>query len=264
MNRLQRRQAEQAAKRKPKPGKLLRQPHAQNRLLMLNDPQRLPASGILDSRIKLYLYLETLKQAHNPDDVRYFRHLVDNIRTMCLVQERPQYRDLAERAGQELNASAEDRHRRFRWLTALVNQYSREMDTTSGTLLVECNDHAAACGLLACIGNIIAQPEYTAEALKRLLNGDTVKQVAAEAGVSQTTLKKHCLDLLYQLHCIMWSEIDFPAAANLTEARTHKTEYLDMLDRLKSIARHASAQVAKFQRTFGVALINLQDLVQVA
>ena len=58
MNRLQRRQAERQAARKPAAAaRITHQPHAQNRLLLLKNPQRLPEKAILDSRIKLHLYL---------------------------------------------------------------------------------------------------------------------------------------------------------------------------------------------------------------
>lgn len=265
MNRLQRRQAERQAARKPgAPARTLRQPHAQNRLLLLKNPQRLPETALLDSRIKLHLYLLQLKQEHDVDGVRYFQHFLDNIRTMCLLQERPKYKDAADKAQQELEASPQDGPRRFPWLSALVNSFDREMEHTSATLLVECNDHAAACGQLACIAVIIALPDYTAAALKQLLAGVTLKAAAEQAGAGQAELKKNCLIMLHQLHNLLWAEVDFARPWTLTAARRHKQIYLQAIDQLKSVAGQAAARVADFRRLFGVALVNLDAFIKTA
>lgn len=265
MNRLQRRQAERQATRKPgQPARTLRQPHAQNRLLLLKNPQRLPETALLDSRIKLHLYLLQLKQEHDVDGVRYFQHFLDNIRTMCLLQERPKYKDAADKAQQELEASPQDGPRRFPWLSALVNSFDREMEHTSATLLVECNDHAAACGQLACIAVILALPDYTAAALKQLLTGGTLQAAAEQAGACQAELKRNCLIMLHQLHNLLWAEVDFERPWTLTAARKHKQIYLHAIEQLKSVAGQAAGHVENFRRLFGVSLVNLNAFIKEA
>lgn len=263
MNRLQRRQAERQAARKPAAAaRITHQPHAQNRLLLLKNPQRLPEKAILDSRIKLHLYLLLLKQAHDIDNVRYFQHFIDNIRILCLLQDRPKYKEAADKAQAELVTSPEDGIRRFPWLSALVNVYDREMEYASATLLVECNDHAAACGQLACIAVILDLPDYTAAALKQLLTGGTVKAAAEQTGTGQAALKENCLAMLHQLHNLLWAEVDFPRPWTLTAARRHKQTYLHAIDQLKSVAGQAAGRVAHFRRLFGVSLVNLDTFIQ--
>lgn len=262
MNRTQRRLAERQAKHKT-PVRHARAPHAQNRLLLLKNPQRLSDETLLDCRLKLHEHLYFLKQRHDAYDVHYFLHFLMAVRIMGILQEHPQLVQTASDAMQEIGNS-ESGERRFTKLTALVGLFDDEIGHTSATLLVECNNHAAACGQLTHISAIIGQADHVPNALRRLLSGDTLKAVAQDSGQSQSSLKAACIDLLFHLHAISWGSLNHPIPQTLTEARRHKGAYQTVLDRLKETASDAAGRVARFADLFGCALIDLESIARKA
>lgn len=253
MNRLQRRQAE----RKPVRRHIIRQPHAQNRLLLVNDPQRLSDKAVLDSGLKLHLYLQFLLESHAYRWVCYFNHFLDNIRTMALLQNRPQLHTLIDQAASELQHSHSDTQRAFTCLKALVCRYSADMAATSATLLVECNDHAAQAGIFAQIAVITALPAHALAAFGDLLQGQTVKNVAAARGISHGSVKTHAIDIATAFCGMIDNGIGFEPPSTITGIRHHKTTYRRIYDDLKTIAAQTTRKLANFQHLFGVALVDI-------
>ena len=260
-------QAERAANRKPTARKPMRMPVQQNKLLLLKDPQRFTEQEKMDSQIKVHLYLALLLQEHDLHYVRYFSLLLVTIRAMCLIQNRPLRLELVEKAEQELATSQSrsvNRQSHFVALTALANAYADDMESSSKTFMLECNDHAIAVATMDVIADMLALPSWTFPAFGELcaMVSNSVHKLAGKYEVSEYAMRNAIMTLAHALYvlyyCDYWGRVVEPKS--IPQLRMQSAYFMAFMAEVKSTARHQTGKIREFSQLFGVALIDLNKL----
>ena len=257
MNRAQRRA--QPKKLPAKSAAALKSVAAQNRLILLGNADRLSKEAQIDSSIKLNIMLDALITAHDDYAALYLRHAVKHIRISGLLQNRPHYAELADRAEAELDES-NNGNRNFPWLKRLVFLLDKEIETTSAHLQLECDDHAVACGVIENIVGIIELPEAAEGLFSAVAGGQALKNAATEAGIPEPQARKMLLDYTRFINNL--SAGDIPACRTVTDIKKYGKSLRELQGRLKQAASDAAAAICQFHRRFGVSLLNIDGLAE--
>lgn len=237
-------------------------PVMQNRLLLVKDPTKPTESELLNSQLKLYLYLSILIRQHDLHCIRYFTLMLATVRVMNLIQPNPRRMAWVETAEQELKSSATSLQRRthFKALTALTCDYAESLVYTSRTFIAECDNHAVAVMSMHIIGDMLAQPDWVFNAFGKVCAGKpALKTIAEEYGVSDYTLKRAVLDLanlLFTLYyCAEFNQVTEPGT--ITSLRQQGKTFMRYLAKTKETAREQVSKIMAFNRLFGTTLIDL-------
>lgn len=256
MNRAQRRA--QLKKLPVKSAAAVKSVSAQNRLVLVGNSDRLSEESQLDSRLKLWFMLDDICREHNDYAVLYMHHAVKHLRTSGLLQNRPHYAELADKAEAELTESINGK-RNFPWLKRLIFKLDQEIGTTSAHLQLACNDHAAACGVIENIVGIISLPDAAENLFAAVTGGQTLKNAAAGEDIPEAKARKMLLDYAWYMSNLSAGKL--PVCRTVTDIKKHSKAMRALQDSLKQAASDAAAEICRFHHRFGVSLLNIDDLL---
>lgn len=237
-------------------------PVKQNRLLLVKDPSRPTEQELINSQIKLYMYLSLLVSQHDLHCIRYFTLMLATVRAMNLIQPNPQRIAWADKAEQEMESSISCQQRRthFNALKALVADFAESLPHTSKTFISECDNHAIAVLSLHIIGDMLKLPDWVFNSFGKVCAGrKALKTIAAEYQVTEATLKDAILSMansLYVLYyCADFGHIEEPGT--ISALRRQSKIFMRFLNETKNTARAQVNKIIAFNKLFGVTLIDM-------